>query len=36
VGHLVASLDKFKVPKKEKEELLAIVAPLEKEIVEKP
>lgn len=33
--HLVATLDKFKVPQKEKDELLAIVATLKKDIVEK-
>ncbi|HEY0004783.1 MAG TPA: group 1 truncated hemoglobin [Pyrinomonadaceae bacterium] len=33
--HLVASLDKFKVPQKEKDELLAFVGSLKKEIVEK-
>ena len=36
VGHLVASLDKFKVPQKEKDELLAIASSLKKDIVEKP
>jgi hemoglobin len=36
VGHLVATLDQFKVPPKEKDELLAIVSTLEKDIVEKP
>jgi hemoglobin len=35
VKHFVATLDKFKVPAKEKEELLAIVGTLEKDIVEK-
>jgi hemoglobin len=35
-GHLVASLDKFKVPAKEKGELLAIVGPMKKDIVEEP
>ena len=34
--HLVASLDKFKVPEKEKGELLAFVTSLKKDIVEKP
>ena len=34
-GHLVASLDKFKVGKKEKNEVLAFVASLKKDIVEK-
>ena len=33
--HLVASLDKFKVPEKEKGELLAFVTTLKKDIVEK-
>ena len=33
--HLVASLDKFKVPEKEKGELLAFVVSLKKDIVEK-
>lgn len=32
---LMASLDKFKVPQKEKDELIAIVASTEKDIVEK-
>jgi hemoglobin len=36
VGHLVASLDKFKLPQKEKDELLAIAGSLKKDIVEKP
>lgn len=36
VKHLVAALDKFKVPAKEKEELLAIVSSLKPDIVEKP
>jgi hemoglobin len=35
-GHLVATLDKFKVPEKEKGELLAIVGPMKKDIVEGP
>ena len=35
VKHLVATLDKFKVPSKEKGEVLAAVGPLEKDIVEK-
>lgn len=35
VKHLVATLDKFKVPVKEKGEVLAAVGPLEKDIVEK-
>ena len=34
--HLVASLDKFKVPEKEKGEVLAFVTTLKKDIVEKP
>lgn len=34
--HLVASLDKFKVPEKEKGELLSFVTSLKKDIVEKP
>jgi len=33
--HLVASLDKFKVPEKEKGEVLAFVTTLKKDIVEK-
>ena len=33
--HLVASLDKFKVPEKEKNEVLAFVTSLKKDIVEK-
>lgn len=36
VKHLVATLDKFKVPAKEKGDVLAAVGPLEKDIVEKP
>lgn len=36
VGHFVATLDKFKVPAKEKDELVAIVAKLKPDIVEKP
>ena len=35
-GHLVATLDQFKVPAKEKGELLAIVGPMKKDIVEEP
>lgn len=35
-GHLVATLDKFKVPEKEKGELLGLVAPMKKDIVEEP
>ena len=34
VNHLIATLDKFKVPKKEKDELLAGVSALKKDIVE--
>ena len=33
--HLIASLDKFKVPEKEKSEILAFVTSLKKDIVEK-
>ena len=33
VGHLIASLDKFKVPQKEKDELLGIVSSLKPDIV---
>ncbi|MGH2569235.1 MAG: group I truncated hemoglobin, partial [Bacteroidota bacterium] len=36
VADLVASLDKFKVPVKEKDELLTIVSSTKKDIVEKP
>lgn len=36
VKHLIATLDKFKVPAKEKNEVLGAVGPLEKDIVEKP
>ena len=36
VKHLVAALDKFKVPAKEKEDFLAIVSSLKPDIVEKP
>lgn len=36
VKHLVASLDKFKVPAQEKNELLGALAPLKSDIVEKP
>ncbi len=36
VKHLVASLDKFKVPAEEKNELLALLGPMKKDIVEKP
>lgn len=35
VKHLVATLDKFKVPQKEKDELLGIVSGLKADIVEK-
>ena len=34
VNHLVDTLDKFKVPAKEKEELLAIIGKLKPDIVE--
>ncbi len=36
VKHLVDTLDKFKVPEKEKGELLAAVSALKPDIVEKP
>jgi hemoglobin len=36
VQHLVATLDKFKVPAREKDEVLATVSTLKKDIVEKP
>jgi hemoglobin len=36
VRHLVASLDKFSVPSKEKDEVLGAVSALKKDIVEKP
>lgn len=36
VKHLIATLDKFKVPAKEKSELLAAVGPLKAQMVEKP
>lgn len=36
VTHLTATLDKLKVPQKEKDELLAIVSGLKPDIVEKP
>ena len=36
VKHLVATLDKFNVPAKEKDEVLAAVSGLKKDIVEKP
>ena len=35
VNHLVATLDKFKVPQKEKDDVLAAVGPLKADIVEK-
>jgi hemoglobin len=35
-GHLVATLDKFKVPEKEKGELLALISPMKPDIVEEP
>ncbi len=34
VGHLVATLDKFKVPEKEKDQLLALASSLKADIVE--
>jgi len=36
VNHLVDTLDKFKVPAKEKQELLAIIGTLKPDIVEQP
>ena len=36
VKHLVATLDKFSVPAREKDEVLATVSTLKKDIVEKP
>lgn len=36
VGHLVATLDKFKVPATEKGELLGILGPMKPAIVEEP
>jgi hemoglobin len=36
VKHLVATLDKFNVPAKEKDEVLTTVSSLKKDIVEKP
>ena len=36
VKHLIATLDKFKVPAKEREEVLTMVSSLKREIVEKP
>jgi hemoglobin len=35
VGHLVSTLDKFKVPKREKDELLGALSTLKSDIVEK-
>ncbi len=35
VGDLVATLDKFKVPDKEKNELLSVLGPMRKDIVER-
>ena len=36
VGDLVATLNKFKVPEREKNELLSALAPMKSDIVEKP
>jgi len=36
VGHLVATLDKYKVPEKEKGELLSVLGPMRGDIVEEP
>lgn len=36
VGHLVSTLDKFKVPAKEKQELLSIIGTLKPDIVDRP
>lgn len=36
VKHLVATLDKFKVPSKEKDEVLGAISALKKDIIEKP
>jgi hemoglobin len=36
VGHFTATLEKFKVPAKERDELLAMVSKLKTDIVEKP
>jgi hemoglobin len=36
VGHLVATLDKFKVPAAEKNELLGVLGPMRSSIVEEP
>jgi hemoglobin len=35
-GHLVGTLDKFKVPEAEKGELLAVLGPMKGAIVEEP
>lgn len=35
-GHLVEALDRFKVPEREKSELLSLVAPTKADIVEEP
>ncbi|MFQ5641438.1 MAG: group 1 truncated hemoglobin, partial [bacterium] len=35
VNHLVATLDKFKVPQKEKDEVIGAIASFKKDIVEK-
>jgi hemoglobin len=36
VGDLVTTLNKFKVPEREKNELLSVLGPMRKDIVEKP
>ena len=36
VGDLVATLNKFKVPEHEKDELLSVLGPMRKDIVERP
>lgn len=36
VGHLIVTLDKFKVPEKEKAELLSVLGPMRGDIVEEP
>ena len=36
VGDLVATLNKFKVPEREKNELLSVLGPMRKDIVERP
>ena len=36
VGHLVASLNKFKVPEREKGDLLGLLGPMKPDIVEEP